>query len=70
MVEKTVELTGTSANSIEDAAALAISRAAVTISGIRRASITNTDILIEDGRIVGWKVFLRVSFEIKDKIHE
>jgi flavin-binding protein dodecin len=70
MVEKTVELTGTSANSIEDAAALAISRAAVTISGIRRASITDTDILIEDGRIVGWKVSLRVSFEIKDKIHE
>ncbi|HYC22100.1 MAG TPA: dodecin family protein [Candidatus Bathyarchaeia archaeon] len=70
MVEKTVELTGTSANSIEDAAALAISRAAVTISGIRRASITDTDILIEDGRIVGWRVSLRVSFEIKDKIHE
>jgi len=70
MVEKTVELTGTSANSIEDAVALAISRASVTISGIRHASITQTDVVIDDGRIVGWKVALRVTFEIKDKIHE
>jgi flavin-binding protein dodecin len=70
MVEKIVDLTGTSANSIEDAVALAISRAAVTISGIRAADITTTTALIENGRIAGWKVGLRVTFEIKDKLHE
>jgi flavin-binding protein dodecin len=36
MVEKTIDLTGTSANSIEDAVNLAVARAAVTIEGIRR----------------------------------
>ncbi len=70
MVEKIIELSGTSANSIEEAAALAVSRAAVTISGIREAAITSTTALVDGGRITGWKVGLRVTFEIKDKIHE
>ena len=70
MVEKTIELTGTSANSIEDAVALAISRASVTISGIRRATLTGTEALIEGGRVTGWRVSLRVTFEIKDRLHE
>jgi flavin-binding protein dodecin len=70
MVEKTIDLTGTSANSIEDAVALAISRAGVTISGLREATITSTTALIAQGRITGWKVGMRVTFEIKEKIHE
>jgi len=37
MVEKTIELTGISANSVEDAVQLAISRAGVTIKGIHTA---------------------------------
>ena len=70
MVEKTIDLTGTSANSIEDAVALAISRASVTISGLREATITQATALIEDGRIAGWKVAMRVTFEIEEKLHE
>lgn len=70
MVEKIIDLTGTSTTSIEDAVALAISRAAVTISGIRDAVITETRALVEDGRVTGWKVTLRVTFEIKDRLHE
>lgn len=70
MVEKIVELTGTSTTSIEDAVALAVSRAAVTISGIREAVITDTRALVEDGRVAAWKVALRVTFEIKDRLHE
>jgi flavin-binding protein dodecin len=70
MVEKTIDLTGTSANSIEDAVALAISRASVTISGLREATITQATALIEDGRIAGWKVAMRVTFAIEEKLHE
>ncbi|MFN8601116.1 MAG: dodecin family protein [Candidatus Binatia bacterium] len=70
MVEKIIDLTGTSTTSIEDAVALAISRASVTISGIRDAVITETRALVEDGRVTGWKVTLRVTFEIKDRLHE
>lgn len=70
MVEKIIDLTGTSTTSIEDAVSLAISRASVTISGIRDAVITETRALVEDGRVTGWKVTLRVTFEIKDRLHE
>jgi dodecin len=70
MVEKIIDLTGTSTTSIEDAVALAISRASVTISGIRDAVVTETRALVEDGRVTGWKVTLRVAFEIKDRMHE
>jgi flavin-binding protein dodecin len=38
MVEKTIELTGLSSTSIEEAVALAVARAAVTISGILRGT--------------------------------
>ena len=40
MVEKTIALTGISANSIEDAVSLAVARAGVTISGIHTAHVT------------------------------
>jgi dodecin len=70
MVEKIIDLTGTSTNSIEEAVSLAVSRAAVTISGIRDAVITETRALVEDGKVTGWKVTLRVTFEIKDRLHE
>lgn len=70
MVEKVIDLTGTSATSIEDAVSLAVSRAAVTISEIRDAVVTETRALVEDGRVTGWKVSLRVTFELKDRLHE
>jgi flavin-binding protein dodecin len=70
MVEKIIDLTGTSTTSIEDAVSIAISRASVTISGIRDAVVTETRALVEDGRVTGWKVTLRVTFEIKDRLHE
>ena len=53
-----------------DATQLAISRASVTISGIREATVTRTAAQVEDGKIRGWKVWLRVTFEIKDQLHE
>ena len=56
MVEKTIELTGTSANSIEDAVNLAVSRAAVTIEGIRRAEIAGVTATVENGSVASWRV--------------
>ena len=41
MVEKTIDLTGISANSVEEAVQLAISRAGVTIKGIHTANIVD-----------------------------
>jgi len=49
MVEKTIELTGSSATSIEEAVSLAVARAAVTINGIYQVQLT--DIIAQVG---GW----------------
>lgn len=70
MVEKTIELTGTSSNSIEDAVNLAISRAAVTIEGIRRVEIAGVSGTVEDGAVASWHVKVKVSFTIQDRLHE
>jgi flavin-binding protein dodecin len=70
MVEKTIELTGTSSNSIEDAVNLAISRAAVTIEGIRRVEISAVSGTVEDGAVASWPVQMKVTFTIQDRLHE
>ncbi len=70
MVEKTIDLTGTSANSIEDAVNIAISRAAVTIDSLHQAQIVDVRAIITDGAVSHWRVRVKVSFTIQDRLHE
>ncbi len=70
MVEKTIELTGTSTNSIEDAVGLAVARASTTISGVRQAEIAGVTAVVEDGAVTAWRVRLKVTFAVQDPIHE
>jgi dodecin len=70
MVEKTIELTGISANSVEDAVQLAVSRAGVTISGIHTAHVEDIAATVEANKVVRWKVKIRVTFQVKDELHE
>jgi dodecin len=70
MVEKTIDLTGISANSVEDAVQIAISRAGVTIKGIHTAHIESIDALVEANKVVRWKVRIKVTFQVKDELHE
>jgi len=70
MVEKSITLTGSSANSIEDAVNLAVSRAAVTIDGIRRVEILNVSGSVESGSVASWHVKVQVTFLIQDRLHE
>ena len=70
MVEKTIELTGASANGIEDAVNLAISRAAITIQGIRRVHITDVVGEVENNRVTLWRIGMKLTFAIQDRIHE
>lgn len=70
MVEKTIELTGTSANSIEDAVNIAISRAAVTIESIRQARVVDISANIENGAVSHWRVKIALSFAVQDRLHE
>ena len=70
MIEKTIELTGSSKVGIEDAVSLAVSRAAVTISGIEEVEVTDIKAVVEDGAIARWKVTIKATFPVKDRVHE
>ena len=70
MVEKTIDLTGTSTISIEDAVSLAIRRASVTVKKIRQARVVEAVALVEDDAVVRWRVRVEVTFVIQDPIHE
>jgi dodecin len=71
MVEKTIELTGTSTNSIEDAVGLAVSRASATLKGIKpEVEIDRITAVVEDGGVTAWRVRVRVSFAVQEHMHE
>ena len=70
MVEKTIELTGTSANSIEDAVNIAVSRAAVTIESIRHIRVLDISATIENGAVSHWRVKIALAFAVQDRLHE
>lgn len=70
MVEKTIQLTGTSANSIEDAVNIAVSRAAVTIESIRQARVVDISAAIEHGTVAQWRVKVSLTFAVQDLLHE
>jgi flavin-binding protein dodecin len=71
MVEKTIELTGTSTSSIEEAVGLAVARATATIKGVRpEVEIDRITAVQEDGEVKAWRVKVRVSFAVQERIHE
>ncbi len=70
MVEKTIELTGTSANSIEEAVNLAVSRAAVTIDSIRSLHVIDINANVANGAVSQWRVKISLSFAVQDRVHE
>lgn len=70
MVEKTIQLTGTSTNSIEDAVSIAVSRAAVTIQSIRQVRVIDINAVIENGAVAQWRVKVDLSFAVQDRLHE
>jgi flavin-binding protein dodecin len=70
MVEKTIELTGISANSVEDAVQLAVARAGVTNKGIHTAHVEDVAAMVEAHKVVRWKVRIKATFLVKDELHE
>ena len=70
MVEKTITLSAMSTSSIEDAVGLAVTRAAATIDGIRQADVAGITAMVEDGTVTAWKVKLRLTFSVQERMHE
>lgn len=62
-VYKVIELVGVSDKSWEDAARLAVERAAKSLRDLRVAEIRELDMKIEDGKVVGYRAKVSVSFK-------
>ncbi|BAU57617.1 dodecin (COG3360) Flavin-binding [Halorhodospira halochloris] len=65
-VYKTIELTGTSKTSMEEAVNNAVNRAHKTLRHLRWFQVTDTRGHIEDGEIVHWQVTVKIGMTIED----
>jgi hypothetical protein len=65
-VYKVIELVGTSAESWEQAAANAVSRASKTLKDLRIAEVTAMDMHISEGKIESYRTKVKVSFKYID----
>ncbi len=65
-VYKQIELTGTSANSIEEAVQMAIVKAGESVRQMRWFEVTETRGTIENGKISEWQVTIKVGFRIEE----
>lgn len=67
-IEKSIDLTATG-SSIEDAVAQAVERASLTLKGVSGFEVERIDGLVDGGEIT-YRVLVRVSFVIKEQLHE
>jgi hypothetical protein len=65
-VYKTVELTGTSPKSSDDAIQVALSRAAKTVRNMRWFEVVGTRGEVVDGKVAHWQVTIKVGFTLED----
>ena len=64
-VYKTLELTGSSPISIEEAVQTAIAKAHETVRNIHWFEVTETRGHVEDGKVAHWQVSLKVGFTLE-----
>ena len=66
-VYKVIELVGTSKDSWEKAASVAVERASKTLRDLRIAEVDKLDMQIDDnGKVEAYRARLRVSFKYED----
>jgi flavin-binding protein dodecin len=61
-VAKVIELTAESPESFEDAIRKAIAKASQTVHGMKGAWVSQQQVKIRDGEVVGFRVDLKVTF--------
>lgn len=64
-VLKVVEIMANSDKSWDDATSKGIKKAAETVKNIRSAFVQNQSVTVENGKITGYRVNLKISFEVK-----
>jgi len=65
-VYKVVEIIGTSAESWEKAAAMAVERASKTLRDLRVAEVVEQDLVISNGKVEAFRTKLKLSFKYED----
>ncbi|MCB9707939.1 MAG: dodecin domain-containing protein [Myxococcales bacterium] len=65
-VAKVTEITSQSSKSFEDAVQTGIARASKTLQGIQSAWIKEQKVLVENGKVAGYRVHMKVTFVLND----
>ena len=64
-VAKVIEISAESTKSFEDAIRDGIDTAAETVNNIRGAWVKEQQVMVKEGKIVGYRVDLKVTFVLK-----
>lgn len=64
-VYKSIELTGSSPISIEDAVSGAIAKAAESLRNIQWFTVTETRGHVKDGKVAHWQVTVKIGFTLE-----
>ena len=65
-VARVTEISATSTESFDEAVKEGINRATSTLRGVEGAWVKDQNVLIEDGKITGYKVNMAVTFLLED----
>jgi flavin-binding protein dodecin len=65
-VAKVIELTSSSPKSIEDAVETGIKRADATLDQVEGAWVQDIKAVVKNGKVVEWRVNMKVTFLLKD----
>jgi len=66
-VYKMIELVGTSPESWEKAAAVAVARASQSLRDLRIAEVVQLDMTVENGQVTTYRAKIKLSFKYEDK---
>ena len=62
-VYKVIELVGTSSKSWEDAARIAVERAAQSLRDLRIAEVIEQDLVVTNGKVEAYRTKMKLSFK-------
>ena len=65
-IYKSIELTGSSSTTVEDAVQNAITKAAKTMRNMHWFQVMETRGHIDEGKVAHWQVTLKVGFRLED----
>ncbi len=65
-VARISEISSVSKKSFEDAVIQGVARATKTLRNVRGAWVKDQEVLVEKGKVAGYKVILKVTFELTE----